>query len=42
MRDNFKTNTIQHNKKETMLVKQTTGLQFSKFVVVIKVILAIK
>jgi hypothetical protein len=34
---NFKTNTIQHNKKETMLIKETIGLQFSTFVVVIKV-----
>jgi hypothetical protein len=38
IRANFKTNTIQHNKKETMSIKETVGLQFSKFIVVIKVI----
>jgi hypothetical protein len=38
MHANFKTNTIQHNKKDTMLIKEAIGLQFSTFVVVIKVI----
>jgi hypothetical protein len=38
MHANCKTNTIQHNKKETKLIKETMGVQFSTFVVVIKVI----
>jgi hypothetical protein len=35
---NFKTNTIQHNNERTMSIKETIGLQFSAFILVIKVI----
>ena len=39
MRVNFKTNTIQNTViKDIMLIRETVGLQYSTFVVVIKVI----
>jgi len=39
MRANFKTNTIQNTGiKDIMLIRETVGLQYSTFVVVIKVI----